>query len=345
MSILGLVALGQIGALAWRWRNPAPVAVVKPAIAPVEKVAAVQAKPAAASATPDVDPLAAEAERRLVASLPRPTPVPVRRVVTPESRVNDLINLARTLRDRGDTSTALTRLREAQVISPRNMQIASEMAVTYEKMGLVDKAVQQWRRIYEMGEKAGIYYEAAEAKMRALELPSTDAPPANVSLTGAPTGEEAGKILSLGDVGTVDDTGNSQPLRRLKLRVPIAARLGARVDVRDAVIQVFFYEQLKNGSLVETNANVSSGWVTAPVDWTSGRPEVLEVEYAQPEPDAAEARLREHRNYFGYIVRVYYKKRLNAVFAEPAKLLNEFPAPSALPTADPATPPNSDLPQ
>jgi len=351
ISILGLVAFCQIGALIWRLKHPAAAIVALKAGAPAEKVAVPRANPAASpSATPDTaDPLAAEAERRLLASLPRPTPVPARRLVTPEARLNDLINLARTLRDRGDTSTALTRLREAQVISPRNMQIASEMAMTYEKMGLTDKAVQQWRRIYEMGESAGIYYAAAEAKLRALELPSSaESAPGEASLTGGPAGEEgaqaAAPVLSLGDVGTVDDTGNSQPLRRLKLRVPIAARPGVRVDVRDTVIQVFFYEQLK-GSLVETDANVASSWVTSPVDWANGKREVLEVEYAQPELDPLNSRTKERRNYFGYIVRVYYKKRLNAVFAEPARLLNQFPAPSTLPTSDSATPPNSDLPQ
>lgn len=302
-----------------------------------------QVRPAPPSATEES--ASAEAEKRLLASIPRPTPVPVRRVATPESRVNDLLNLARILRDRGDTSTALTRLREAQVIAPMNCQIVSEMAMTYEKMGLTEKAIEQWRRIYLLGERAGIYYAAAEAKLQAYELPSPPAAtptPAPQLDGGLPPPEgpatlASKPLLSLGRVGTVDDTLNSQPLRRLKLRVPIQARPGAHVDVHDVVIQVFFYDQTPEGSIVETNANVSSTWASSPVDWNKPEPEVLEVEYAQPEPDIKSARTQEHRNYFGYVVRVYYKNDLNAMVAEPVKLLKQFPPPVTLP--------NSDLPQ
>ena len=297
------------------------------------------ARPAPVPATEEA--ASAEAEKRLLASIPRPTPVPVRRVATPESRINDLLNLARTLRDRGDTSTALTRLREAQVIAPLNCQIVSEMAMTYEKMGLTEKAIEQWRRIYLLGERAGIYYTAAEAKLQAYELPSTPAAtptPAPRLDGGLPPLESAttasAPLLSLGRVGTVDDTLNSQPLRRLKLRVPIQARPGAHVDVHDVVIQVFFYDQTPEGSIVETNANVSSTWASSPVDWNKPEPEVLEVEYSQPEPDIKSPRTQERRNYFGYVVRVYYKNDLNAMVAEPVKLLKQFPPPVTLPTSD-----------
>ena len=333
MALLGLVAIGEIGGLTWRLFSKS-----------FNQVAALDHPKAGALAGPvrSSDPAkeelsqVADAEKRLLASLPRPTPVPVRRLATPESRVADLVNFARALRDRGDTSTALTRLREAQVISPRNMQIISEMAITYEKMSLNDKAIEQWRRIYEAGEQAGIYYAAAEAKLRALQLP--DAPPAIPLDTGnmglQPGSAEGAPPLSLGNVGTVDDTGNSQTLRRLKLRVPIVAAPGSRVDVHDVMIQVYFYDQLTDGSILQTNANVSSAWASAPVDWSSAEPEILEVEYAQPEPDLVNPRKRERRNYFGYTVRVYYKNELNATRGEPVKLLTQFPPPATLQTSD-----------
>lgn len=304
--------------------------------------------PSPSAAASALDPtLAAEAERQLIASIPRPTPVPLRREITPAMRVNDLVNLARNLRDRGDTSTALTRLREAQVISPHNSEIISEMALTYEKMGLTDKAITQWRRIYEMGENAGIYYAAAEAKLRTLELPpDTPVPPAAARSPLAAGGLQsdtavAGATLTLGNVGTVDDTGNSQPYRKLKLRVPINAKAGSHVDVRDVVIQVFFYDQLKDGSVVETNANVSSEWSSAPIDWASpSEPEVLDVEYAQSEPSPNDPHAKEARNYFGYEVRVYYKGDLNDTRAEPVKLLKQFPPPATVSASS-----ASDLPQ
>ena len=336
ISLLGVIAAGQIAALLCL-RHPvsSPVIAAAPAIS--GSIAAVKPSP-----SPAQELLTAEAEKRLLAAIPRPTPVAVRRIVTPEARVADLINLARTLRDRGDTSTALTRLREAQVISPQNWQIVSEMALTYEKMGLGDKALQQWRRIYEMGEQAGIYYAAAEAKMRAVEVPSTESPAPAPSLEEGLVpanlpGTSPGHVLSLGKVGTIDDTGNSQALRRLKLRIPIFAKPKSKIDVHDTMIQVCFYDQLPDHKVVETNANVASSWTSAPIDWATAEPEVLEVEYAQPEPDLHDPRSQERRNYYGYLVRVYYKNELNAVFADPEKLIQQFPPPATLP--------NSDLPQ
>jgi len=271
-----------------------------------------------------------------------------RETITPEARVNDLLGLARTLRDRGDTSTALTRLREAQVISPTNVQIISEMAATYEKMGLNEKAIEQWRRIYELGEQAGIYYAAAEAKLRALELPEATPTPTPVPVTDSlvqtggllPDGSPqlASPTMLLGAVGTIDDTGNSQPRRELTLRVPILAKKGVQVDVHDVVIQVFFYDQAEDGTIVETDANVSSKWNSSPVDWSTPDPELLDVSYSQPEADPKDPRSREHRIYFGYVVRLYYKGDLNAARAEPVKLLKLFPPPLTLQ-------PQSDLPQ
>jgi hypothetical protein len=378
MSVLGIVAVLQLGALIWVGIKrgtfgardasgvasgvvlngsrggasaSASAAVAEANLKPVPADAAQQQESAMDTSLLE-DQVAAEAERRLLESIPRPTPVVTQREITPASRVADLINLARTLRDRGDTSTALTRLREAQTISPQNLQIISEMAITYERMRLIDKAVSHWRRIYEMGEKAGIYYAAAEAKLSALQLPSEpNAPqqalPASVSGGDIRPPESStalsvpGAELGVGDVRTVDDTGNTQFLRRLKLRIPIVAQAEAvgAVDVNDVVIQVFFYDQLKSGGIVETNANVDSSWVSSPIDWSSSEPEVLEVTYAQAELGLAAAPDEERRNYFGYAVRVYYKGDLNALYAEPKKVLQTFPPSKTLNT------PSSDLPQ
>lgn len=384
VSLLGGLALIQVSVFLW-WllsgtahraslvQMPPAVQVTHPHSAPsIENPALeAQAKPSAAASmvaggvattserlsTPvPVEQTVVDAERRLVESIPKPTPVIAQREMTPENRLNDLLNLARTLRDRGDTSTALTRLREAQMLYPQNLQIISEMAITYEKMALIDKAIRQWRRIYEMGDKAGIYFAAAEAKLSALQLPTdpnavqqvlppsvaggaaNEAPPETSTGISIP-----GTVLSTGNIRTVDDTGNTQLLRNFKLRIPIVANpehVGA-IDVSDVVLQIYFYDQLSGGSVVETNANVSSAWASAPIDWSSSEPETLEVTYAQAEEGLAGPPDRERRSYFGYAVRVYYQGELNGVYCEPRKLLQLFPPPKTLST----TSSSSDLPQ
>ena len=296
---------------------------------------------------PDVESiLAEEAEKRFLASLKRRQPPPIR--PTPETirnaRVDQLVAQARSLRERGDITTALIRLREALAISPENPLIISEMALAYEAMGLPAKAGEQWRRIYRVGEAAGDYFTLAQQRLRLLDqermakLDEAAEAAFSANLLGASL---APPTLLLGQVEITDDTGNTQPLRALKLRVPIHAVPEARVDVGEVVIQVLFYDAYRDGTVVQTNAIVNSAWVSKldangnerDIDWSTPEAEVLEVTYQQAPPEYRE-RKQTHRNYFGYVVRVYYKGVLNATAADPPQLLKMFPPPTMLSTTD-----------
>jgi hypothetical protein len=94
------------------------------------------------------------------------------------------------------------------------------------------------------------------------------------------------------------------------------------------VIQVLFFDILNNQNVVQTAANVSSRWLTAPADWVDSDTEELAVDYQLPRP---EPRTREVRKFFGYIVRIYYKKELQAASADPERLGQQYPAPPTLP--------------
>jgi tetratricopeptide (TPR) repeat protein len=252
----------------------------------------------------------------------QPTPVPETKSAV-EVRVAELIEQAMTLRDRGDTSTALIRLREALTSAPNSPQIIAELAITYEKMGLNDKALDQWRRIYDIGESAGIYYSAAEAKIKSSESPTPAPEPSPQELVGL----QPGAVLGLMDIAPsqqVDTAGT----RIVSLKIPVKRQPNNKIDVSDVVIQVFFYDSI-NESIVQTNANVSSHWSRLPADWVDNDIEILEVEYSQPPPESA-LKPEEIRKYYGYVVRVYYKKELQDIRAEPVKLLKQFPPPVTL---------------
>lgn len=294
-------------------------------------------------------------------ALPKPTPVSVTRK-EPQApnldRAGELVEQARALRDGGDTLTALTRLREAQAFSPENPQVISEMAITYEKMGVPEKARDQWRRIYLMGESAGIYYAAAEAKLNALRAPGE--PP----VSGAPqptpgslfdqTPPSTGSTGSTGSSGIPKDASGFQPSATLaitdiareevadpaaqthfNLKIPVKSRPGRKVDVHEVVLQVFFYDLLDDRSVVQTAASVNSQWITPPTDWAEDNLEILEVEYNLPKNDGRDpTRPVENRKFFGYVVRIYYKKDLQDMRAEPMKLLQQNPPPATLQSED-----------
>ena len=227
------------------------------------------------------------------------------------------------MREKGDTSTALTRLHEAQAISPDSALIISELATTFEKMGQTDKALEQWRRIFDMGESAGIFYQAADAKLKAGEVAvqASAKHDANES-----SGIQPGSVLGLGAISTVEQSDPAS-LKKLILKVPLKARSNSSIEVKDVIIQVFFYDLLGGESIVQTNANVASRWSTPPPDWKDDDIEVLEVDYAQPLKSDKPA---ETRTYFGYVVRVYYKGELQDWRSDQDKLRAKYPPPLTL---------------
>jgi hypothetical protein len=60
------------------------------------------------------------------------------------------------------------------------------------------------------------------------------------------------------------------------------------------------------------------------VDWTDSDTEELKIEYKLPKPETP-AEKRENRKYFGYIVRVYYKRQLQAATSGPDWLAQQYP--------------------
>jgi hypothetical protein len=309
---------------------PAPTAakpiVAKTAPSPVATPAGAPA-PAAPTATP-----------MQVASLPKPTPVPENQIIMPESRIDGLVSEARALRAQGDTSTAVTRLREAEAMSPKNPLIMAELAETYEKMSLEDKALEQWRAIYDMGDSAGIYYEAADAKLKAAQMAQQSAAPATSPSGDSATplsdasGFQPGSSLALVNLSTVEKPETSEGYKRFTLKIPVKRRPDGKINVSGVVIQVFFYDQLGDNSVVRTNASVSSHWATLPADWQADDIEILEVDYTQAPPEPG--KIEEGRHYYGYIVCVYYNKELQDQAADPQDLIKKYPPPLTLPEQD-----------
>jgi hypothetical protein len=208
----------------------------------------------------------------------------------------------------------------------RHPEAIYELAVTFEKMQLGDRAAEQWRRIYEIGETAGPFFTAAESRLREVKDAAMRAAINTATQPAGADAEEgiaAGKILGLQKI-TVTEQVDRGSAKRLTVAIPIKARSGHRIDVRDLTIQVLFYDIVDNQNLVQTTANVSSRFSSAPADWNDGQLETLEVDYQLPLPDTRVSR-RENRSYYGYLVRIYYKGDLQSSAGEPDKLVQQFP--------------------
>jgi len=361
MALLGAVAAAQLlSALYFFTRRPpeAPAAA-EPKTAATHFFLPPK-KTTATSAVPAKVPARGQASRTAVAPA-RPSP---------ESVPETLLRVAKGFRERGDTTNAIAKLQQAAALDPGNADILAELALTYESMQLFDRSNEVWRRLHSLGTQAGPLFELAELKLR-VGVPPPPAVTANgspVPASGGSAGDAAGvpdgSTFGISEV-TLKNENDPDAESRLLLRVGVKARPDTPIDHTKVKIQVFFYDMVNNDQVALTNADVSYEWVTPGHDWGDTGTEVLDVTYLRPKhtepapgtplaeqnlavPDSVEkamlaarkpstgadllpANETGPRQYLGYIVRVYYKDQLQAVRADPTRLLNLFPPPFTAP--------------
>ena len=299
-----------------------------------QAIAATVVRPpvSAASATPVAQP---EFSPRAVA----PTPA--------LSVVDQLLRDGVELRDRGDMTNALAHLQEALESEPNNAAVLEEMAKTYESMQLFDRSNAMWRKLQEMGPSAGAAYELADRRLK-LGVP-TPAPAEATTARKDVGGIPEGSTFGITEVKTTE-TPDPEAETDLTLRIGIRKQENTAIDHTKVKIQVFFYDTVNDKDIKLTDADVNYEWVTPKHDWADTNPEILSVKYLRPKMRGAssEAALSEtaaavkpgqksrpakagslagggERRYLGYRILVYYDDKLQAVEAEPARLLQLFP--------------------
>jgi len=309
----------------------------------------VSAQPVATTVTraPQVLPTAAPAVAQPAISPAAAVPAPS------QSRVDQLLREGIQSRDRGDTTNALARFDEALDSEPNNTAVLEEIAKTYESMQLLDRANETWRRIQEMGPSAGPAYELADRRLK-LGVPAPPTAESTVASTSvsaaAPKdvgGNREGSVMGISEVKTTE-TPDPDAEKNMTLQVGIKKQPGATVDHTKVKILVEFYDTVGDKDIKLTNADVNYEWLTPKHDWAETNPEVLSVRYVRaktagisPEMSLSEAAASVRpgqksrgkssaadsgkRNYLGYIIRIYYNDDLQAVQAEPSRLLQHFP--------------------
>jgi tetratricopeptide (TPR) repeat protein len=273
----------------------------------------------------------------------------------PPSLVDQLLREGVELRNRGDTTTALARFEEALDSEPSNATVLTEMAKTYDSMQLYDKSNEVWRKLHDMGPSAGEAYELADQRLKqGVSTPATtDAGMASASLDAAPHrdvgGNPEGPVMGITEVKTAE-TSDPDADTNLAVRIGIKKQAGTTVDHTKVKILVEFYDTVGDKDVKLTDADVNYEWLTPKHDWSDTTPEVLSVSYLRPKTEvrSPESSLSEtaatvrpgqkgrgakssasdsgKRKYLGYRIRIYYDDKLQAVQAEPSRLLQLFPA-------------------
>src|SRR5438067_4676815 len=311
----------------------------------------------------DSAPSVAATVTRAPTVLPAAAPAVVQPAISPaaalpspsQSLADQLLREGIESRDRGDTTTALARFEEALDSEPNNTALLEEIAKTYESMQLLDRANETWRRIQEMGPSAGAAYELADQRLKlGVSTPATTVSDAAGSSADVAArrdigGNAEGSVMGITEVKTTE-TPDPDAEKNLTLQIGIKKQPAATIDHTKVKILVEFYDTVGDKDIKLTNADVNYEWLTPKHDWTETNPEVLSVRYLRAKTAGAssESALSEaaatvrpgqkgrgkgsaansgQRKYLGYIIQVYYDDDLQAVQAEPSRLLQHF-APS-----------------
>lgn len=228
-----------------------------------------------------------------------------------DPEVERLVNTAIELRARGNMNAALRTFQAAEAKLPDHPRILSEIAGTYSQLGLGDKALSYWEKVYRLGEqRAGAYFDMADMVLKGKQM--------------EPVATQD-SILSIGKIAEIEDKSVTAG-ERITLRVEIKAREGGYPAGGDMSLLVYFYDLVDGKSFLPSTADTSESYITAPYDWANGESEQIEVTYYQPVFTSEQKRDLGERVYYGYIVELYYRDELQDVVAAPRKLMGLNPS-------------------
>lgn len=255
--------------------------------------------------------------------------------------MDELIEVAVQSRELNDADGAMQALERADLILPDNPVILREKALTYGKLGRADKAQEMWDRISKLGPGAGTA-SAFPTPSASMPPPPADAPgslnSAFASLGAGGAGNVAGP-LSLGPCQVVRDATVMKGQKFL-LKIPVKSQPGTQVAVTDWNLDVLFYDRVDDVRLEPTNADPVTMTFDMPVNFQSSE-EVVTAVYHMPELTSQEMANIGHREFGGYVVKLYYQNRLMSTAAAPRELLGGTSGQGAgsAPVANPLLPP------
>lgn len=219
------------------------------------------------------------------------------------SRVEKLVEEARSFHLTGDVVRAVLKLAEAEIIDAAEPAIIYRRALIFEDMRNWERAGDEYDKLFALGPAAGTYYEIATDKI------------AN-GLKAAPD------VVSF-QLGNVVQRVSADQLTS-RVIIPVRRLTDREVEPSQIDVRIFFYDIVDN-KVVEPvpqqrEQNIQKRWITEPTDWSQNTEESAEAVYQLPALQLAEVHLFGERRYFGHVVELYYKGELMDQFAYPGRL-------------------------
>ncbi|MDF1825448.1 MAG: hypothetical protein P1U68_12450 [Verrucomicrobiales bacterium] len=219
-----------------------------------------------------------------------------------------LVSAGEELRAAGNMSGALQALREAESALPEHPRILAEMGATFSQMGLDERATVYWEKLMSLGAvRAGAYYELAERQLKGEQAPAEGA---------------SGQLMRIGEI-KVEEESPGEHGQKVSLRIVVDADPANRLEGSEMSLLVYFYDEVDGTTINPSTADTSYDYPSVPYDWIDGGKEEIIVDYQQPVFTEEEVRELGIRRYYGYVIELYYRDRLQDRIEMPEEL-SEF---------------------
>jgi hypothetical protein len=228
------------------------------------------------------------------------------------------------LRSEGDMRGALEELRLAYNLRPDHPKLIYQLAYTMDLMGLEGKAAPLWLSLSQLGTAAGDYFKLAQMRL--------EEKPPDAAILGK---EEREGHLRIAEAKSEKDSTFKLGERHV-LRFGIHRSTDQAVNAADTMIAIHFFDTVNGKRIARalTDAAPEPVFLTTPVDWQEpDRTEWVEIPYVRTDLTAAEIKNFGLRAYYGYVLEIYWKGKLQDQKAEPPELA-EFAREMPPPTAD-----------
>ncbi len=253
------------------------------------------------------------------------------------TQANALLDEGRRFRDEGNLRGAIQAVAEADRLVPNKPGILLQLASYHAMNGQDAEAADILQRIVALpptGEPEDARF-VAQAQSGLSQLAAAGVKPrassADASAAGAPAavrtsedmrddvGIPIGSVMGIVEARLLDGAPGQR-----NLRVSMKGASSEQIDPSKVHATVDFYEQDDNAQILHNDMPRPSEWLSSPVDWAEGDPEIFQVKYRMPLEDRGDL---PPLQYYGYVVAIYYNGELQDQRANPPSLLNQYAPP------------------
>ncbi len=220
-----------------------------------------------------------------------------------EAEFARLMNNARTALIGGDMRRCILSLEEASLIHPKDPELLYLYAQSYDKLLNPSKAQEYYTDIFEMRDKAGIYFKRASKRL---------------TYGFANPAEMRGKLAFGAPMQRSNyDTSKGE---QIDVRIPILLAEGEELQPDDIYIHIQFFDIVNGRNVRISHQEPTMTWENPIPTWAEGE-EILEAHYHIPLPTMDEISTYGEIKYYGYTAKLYYKGEPLDCISYPSSLI------------------------